>query len=365
MAEDSQERTERASQRRRDEVRKGGNVPRSREVTTAALMIASVFFLYFGSTVIIHELKSMLAIFWNEAVGVPMSSEMFQTTLNRAMLESLKIVVPVMGFFGIISALSVVGQTGLIWTGIPFTPQWQRINPFAGFRRIFSFPSTAELVKGLVKLALVGWISYRLIRKDLPVVIEAADSGPDRLLLLAVTLFTRLFLWVGVATVFLAAVDYLFQIWNFERSIRMTRQEIKEENRQSDMNPQIRTRIRTIQRTLSRKRMMADVPKADVIITNPTHLAVALLYRSEEMGAPVVIAKGAGEIAAKIREIARSHQVPVLENKPLARTLFRNVKVGAPIPTSLYKAVAEVLAYVYRLRGRRVAGNGAPEKKNV
>jgi flagellar biosynthetic protein FlhB len=149
-------------------------------------------------------------------------------------------------------------------------------------------------------------------------------------------------------------VDYLFQFWSFERSIRMSRQELKEETKQTEGDPLIRSRIRSLQRSLARRRMMSDVPKADVVITNPTHLAVALMYRSETMGAPVVVAKGAGMIAEKIREIARMNQIPVLENKPLARTLFKGVHIGAPIPSNLYKAVAEILAYVYQLRGKKL-----------
>lgn len=352
MAEDQHERTERGSQKRRDEARKKGNVPRSREITTAALMLASALFLVFGSPLLISKMKEIMILFWSGSISAPMTVESFPSLLNSAMFESLKIIGPIMLFFGLVGAVSIAAQTGMVWNEAPFSTDWSRISPFSGFKRIVSFQSSAEMVKGILKLTIIGWISYRLIQKDISTIIEAVDSAPDRLIMMTVSFITRLVLWVGIAMALLAAVDYFFQLWSFERSIRMTRREIKDESKQTEGDPLVRSRIRSIQRSLARKRMMADVPKADVIITNPTHLAVALMYRSETMGAPVVVAKGAGMIAEKIREIARKNQIPILENKPLARTIFKGVEVGSPIPSSLYKAVAEILAYVYKLRGR-------------
>lgn len=354
MSEDQQERTEQASQKRRDEAKKKGRGPKSREITTAAIMLASVIFLIFGSPVVIARMKELMVLIWSGSLSAPMSPGSFQQLMNGAVLESLKTIGPIMLFFGTVGVLSITGQTGLIWSESPIAPDWSRVSPIAGFRRIVSFQSSAELIKGVIKLVLIGWISYRLIQNDISTIIEAVDSDPQRLLLMTVTFATRLILWVGIAMVFLAAMDYLFQFWNFERSIRMTRQEIKEESKQTEGDPLIRSRIRNLQRSYARRRMMSDVPKADVVITNPTHLAVALMYRSETMGAPMVVAKGAGMIAETIREIARKNQIPVLENKSLARTLFKGVKIGSPIPSNLYKAVAEILAYVYQLRGKRI-----------
>jgi flagellar biosynthetic protein FlhB len=354
MPDDQEDRSERASQKRRDDAKKKGKGPKSREITTAAIMFASVLFLIFGSPIVIARMKEMMIYIWSGSMSAPMSTDTFSQLMNSAVFDSLKMIAPVMLFFGLVGVVSITGQTGLIWAEGPLAPDWSRINPLAGFKRIISFQSTAELVKGIVKLVIIGWISYRVIQKDISAIIEAVDSGPDRLLLMTVSFVTRLILWVGIAMAFLAAVDYLFQFWSFERSIRMSRQELKEETKQTEGDPLIRSRIRSLQRSLARKRMMSDVPKADVVITNPTHLAVALMYRSETMGAPVVVAKGAGMIAEKIREIARMNQIPVLENKPLARTLFKGVKIGAPIPSNLYKAVAEILAYVYQLRGKKL-----------
>jgi flagellar biosynthetic protein FlhB len=352
MAEDRQDRTESATQKRRDEAKKKGNIPRSREITTAALMLASALFLVFGSPVLIARMKEIMVLFWSGSLSAPMTVESFPQLLNSAMLESLKIIGPIMFFFGLVGIVSITAQTGLVWNEAPFSPDWSRVSPLSGFKRIVSFQSSAELIKGLIKLTIIGWISYGLIQKDISTIIEAVDSDPNRVLMMTVSFVTRLILWAGIAMAFVAAVDYLFQLWNFERSIRMTRQEIKDEAKQTEGDPRTRSRIRSLQRSLARKRMMADVPKADVIITNPTHLAVALMYRSETMGAPVVVAKGAGLIAENIREIARKNQIPILENKPLARTIFKEVKIGSPIPSNLYKAVAEILAYVYKLRGR-------------
>ncbi|MFI5303799.1 MAG: flagellar biosynthesis protein FlhB [Nitrospiria bacterium] len=354
MPDDHQERTERGTQKRRDDARKKGKSPRSREITTAAIMLASALFLVFSSEFLIARLKEIMILFWSGTIATPMTSETFSQVMNSAVMASLTIIGPTMLFFGLVGVISMIGQSGLVLTEAPLSPDWSRVNPLTGFKRIVSFQSSAELLKGIVKLAIVAWVSYRLIQKDIPTIIEAVDSDPDRLLMMTVTFATRIILWVGIAMAFLGAVDYLFQIWNFERSIRMTRQEIKEEGKQTDGNPLIRSRIRNIQRALTKKRMMTDVPKADVIITNPTHLAVALKYRSETMAAPIVVAKGAGLIAEKIREIARKNQIPILENKPLARSLFSGVEIGSPIPSDLYKAVAEILAYVYKLRGKSI-----------
>jgi flagellar biosynthetic protein FlhB len=225
------------------------------------------------------------------------------------------------------------------------------INPLAGFKRLFSMNGLTEFLKSLVKFALGGYLLYWVVKKDLPHLPGLMEMGFRPLGLASAKLILKAvaygFLWFFI----LSVLDYFLQRWQFDRSIRMSREELKEEFKESEGNPQIKSRIKSIQREMARKRMMQEVPKATVVITNPTHFSVALKYEDGKMSAPKVVAKGADEVAFRIREIARRHGVPIVENKPLARVLFK-LDLDASIPQELYKAVAKILAYIYGLKGK-------------
>jgi flagellar biosynthetic protein FlhB len=219
---------------------------------------------------------------------------------------------------------------------------------------MFTLPSVVELAKSLVKLVIVGWIAYVTIKKEWPDILLLFGQDAGNVFHFVSALSLRLLLRTILVMVVLAALDYAYQRWTYEKNLKMSKQEVKEELKQTEGDPIIRSRIRTVQRQLARQRMMAEVPKADVIITNPTHLAVALLYDRKTMEAPHVVAKGAGVIAQKIIEVGRSHQVPIVENKPLARMLYKAVDLGKGIPSSLYHAVADILAYVYQIKRKKL-----------
>jgi flagellar biosynthetic protein FlhB len=242
-------------------------------------------------------------------------------------------------------------QTGLLWRANAVQPDVERINPIKGLSRLFSLRSVMELVKGLFKIAIVTGVGLWVARYDLLQI--PALIGFDMGTVLQVTgqLSLKVALAVAGAITVLAALDYFYQRYEWERSLRMSKEEVKEEHKATEGDPLIKSRVRTIQREMTKKRMMAAVKTADVVITNPTHLAVALKYDTTTMGAPVVVAKGAGLIAERIRELARHHGVPVVEHKFVARTIFRLVDIGKEIPSELYRAVAEILAFVYRARG--------------
>ncbi len=350
MASDDQERTEQASPKRREEARKKGQVPRSREIHSAVLILGGVFGFSMMGPMVISEIQKIMVQTLSTLSSTAMTEASFYQLTTTYFSRTLLILVPVMGVLGMISIAASFGQHGWVWSTEAMAPDWSRLNPLKGMQRLFSLQAVAELIKTLVKFLAVGALSYLLIRQALPTIFTAIQSEPSQMPAIAGHAIYRLALATGILIAFLGVADYLFQWWSLERSLRMSRQEMKEETRQSEGDPMIRARVRSAQREMARKRMMADVPKADVVLTNPTTLAVALMYQHGKMDAPKVVAKGAGFIAERIREIARQHGVPVIENKPLARALFKAVRVGDPVPSKLYRAVAEILAYVYRIR---------------
>lgn len=241
-------------------------------------------------------------------------------------------------------------QVGFLFTLDPLKPNFERIDPFAGSKRLFSRRALAEMLKSLLKITIIGYVGYRTVADDLGRFPGLLGEEAPTVVGFLSELVMRLMLWIGLSMLVLAIADYMYQRWEYDRSLRMTKQQVKEELRQTEGNPEVRQRIRQRQREMARRRMMQDVRKATVVVTNPTHFAVALDYRRDEMSAPAVLAKGQGFIALRIREIAQEADVPVVENPPLARELHRVADVGKEIPADLFQAVAEVLAFVYSLK---------------
>lgn len=245
-------------------------------------------------------------------------------------------------------------QKGFVLSAEPIKPQFSRVNPVEGFRRLFSLSSLMEFVKSGLKVLAVGFIGYKVLKGELFRCPEMLSSAPRGMLQYISHASFGLLLKVTIAFMGIAALDFLYQRWDYEKKLRMSRQELKDELKQREGDPQIKARLRSLQRQIARQRMMQRVKEADVVVTNPTRLAVALKYERGRMAAPMVVAKGRGFIAEKIREIATTAGVPIVENKPLAEILFRTVEIGQLIPEALYRAVAEILAYVYRIKGRRL-----------
>jgi flagellar biosynthetic protein FlhB len=253
-------------------------------------------------------------------------------------------------FAGVVSNL--IQTRGLKISGHPLIPKFNKLNPIKGFSRIFSKNSVMELFKSLFKISVVTLISYFTIQgrwDEIPLLMGfAVGKTLEFMGSVAIEIMFKVLLFM----IFLALVDYAFQRFTYLENLKMTKEEVKDERKETEGNPQIKQRIRTVQAEMAKRRMMSSVPEADVVVTNPTHLAIAIKYDREKYSAPTVVAKGAGPIAQKIRDVARDNQVPIVENKPLARVLHKSVEIGQQIPDSLYKAVAEILAYVYRLKGK-------------
>lgn len=352
MAEESfQERTEEATPRRLEEARKKGQVAKSRELPSVAVMMAGLLTLFWGSSFFFRQFQGLFEFYFSNlrfSLSVDNMSVLFWLMLKHYLwfLWPFLLILFVVAFF------ANYLQVGLFFSSEALIPKFSKINPLEGIKRLFSLQSWVELLKAIFKVVIVGWVAFAVIVKELPHMMPLMDQSPGQILLYMGNISFEIFWKSCLVMMFLAALDYLFQRWEWQRSLRMTKQEVKEEYKQTEGDPHVRARIRSIQREMARKRMMQAVPQADVVITNPTHLAVALKYESGKMAAPMVVAKGAGVIAEKIKELALKHEVPVLENKPVAQALYKLVEVGQVIPESLYHAVAEILAYVYRLKHR-------------
>lgn len=344
MAEERfEERTEQATPRRRQKAREQGQVPRSRELISMASTAGIILAFYLTGDYFIKNLSDLV----KKLLGLQFGMDPF-TSMRYAVTEMFLILTP---FFAI--SLSLVLLSGFSQGGFvmrPLMPDIERINPLNGLKRLFSLTGITETLKSTLKFVIGGLIFYLVIRKSVDMLPLTMAMDIRESWKVSEGLITKAVLY-GFSTFFvIAIIDYILERWRFERSIRMTRQELREEHKETEGDPLIRSRIRSIQREMARKRMMQEVPKATVVITNPTHIAVALLYKREEMAAPRIIAKGAGFIAERIKEIAISHNIPVVEDRPLARALYK-LKIDSFIPEELYRAVARVLAHIYRMRG--------------
>ncbi|HOX26423.1 MAG TPA: flagellar biosynthesis protein FlhB [Candidatus Krumholzibacteria bacterium] len=351
MAEDTAgERTEKATPRRREKAREKGQVARSSEVNS--------FFTLLVGTAALATLSGYLLDLLARNASYLLGQAHFLGPSNLCGVRYL-LVGNAEDFFWILAPvcglvlLAGVGAS-LLQVGVKLTPsamafQWGRLNPVSGAKRLFDKRTLFELVKNVLKVGVISWLAWLVIRSLLPELNASAALPADALLALGRHGYLKLMATLLGFLAVLAILDWTFHHYQHEAELRMSRQELKEEYREFEGDPQIKARVRALQIEASRRRMLAEVPRADVVVTNPTHFAVALKYTPGQF-APVVVAKGADYLAQKIREVARQARVPVIENRAMARALYAEVDVGHPIPERLFQAVAEILAYVYRLR---------------
>ena len=346
-----QERTERATPRKREQAREKGQVARSADISSVCVLLAGVLALYFFS----HHLYRGLAAVIRSGLSFDRVTEFSSAgclqLCSTVLLRFLVMLLPVMGAVFLAALAANLAQVGFHLSGQALAPKLDKLSVSKGFGRLFSLRSLVELVKSLLKLGIVGGVAYLAVKGQSAGLLSLYDMSPNAITAFILGAALKLFLWVGLIMALVAALDYGFQRWKFEQELKMTKQEVKEEAKQAEGDPQIKARIRSIQQQAARKRMMQALPQADVVVTNPTHLAVAIKYDPLSMGAPQVVAKGAGAVAARIRQLAAGYGIPVVENKALARNLYKTVEPGREIPFELYRAVAELLAYVYRLKG--------------
>ncbi|MRW92122.1 flagellar type III secretion system protein FlhB [Duganella sp. FT80W] len=351
MADESDaEKTEPASAKRLEQAREEGDVPRSREVATFTVLMAAGAGLWVSGDSLIRQLQTVLIS------GLKLDQEQIfdaDVLFHRIAVDVVQVLITCLplGLAVMVVALAspmLIG--GWLFSAKAFTPNFGKLNPISGISNMISTNALVELVKAIMKTIVVGFVAWLVVLKYKDAVIglslEPLKLGIGHTL----NMLASSFMFIVGALGLIAAIDGPYQMWHYANKLKMTRQELIQESKESDGNPQIKGKIRQLQREMAKRRMMADVPTADVVVTNPTHYAVALKYADGQRGAPKVVAKGVDEVAAKIRELAKEHKVPILEAPALARALHNHAEIGDEIPERLYAAVAEVLAYVFQLR---------------
>jgi len=353
MAEQSGgEKTLPASPQKRTRAREEGNIARSQDLSAAVALLAAVAALRFLGAPMFERLVAATRYYFDHAASLDPGVQSVQSLALQGTLWIAPIVLPFMLVMLVAGVSASVLQVGFLYTTKPMTPKLSKLNPIKGLSNYFSLRSLAELVKSLLKVGLALYITWITVQGHLDDYVNLMGLTPLALLPVVGAMIATLWWRIALALLVLGILDYGFQYWQRERNLMMTTQEAREELKEYEGDPRIKQRIRQIQRRIAMQRMMAEVPKADVIVTNPTRFAVALRYDAAEMAAPVVVAKGARILAERIREIAMANEVPIVQKPELARTIYRTVEVGHPVPENLFRAVAEVLAYVYRIDRR-------------
>ncbi len=350
---DKSQQTEEASDKRLEDARKKGQVPSSKEPSTAiSFLVLSLIVVTGVGGWLADSLMHVMSDYLSGKAGMETTGKGMQTLLISTGADMAMVILPIAIPILLLGMLVTFMVSGPVFTFETLQPKLEKISPLKGFKRLFSTKSLAELIKSILKLTIISVICYITVSGLFPQILHSALKDPSDIATLAVTGSIKIVTLVAIIFGFMALADVLYQRWEHMKSMRMSKKEQRDEHKESEGDPQLKSKIRQIQMQQAQNRMMADVPKADVVITNPTRLAVALAYEPGSIGAPRVLAKGQGHIAAKIREIARENNIPLRENKPLARSLFKHVEIGDEIPEELFEAIAIILAEIFRLKQR-------------
>ena len=346
-----QEKTEAPTEKKRRESREEGQVAFSKELSSAALLAGIVLTLVATSPFILDSFRELMTnIFRQMASADELSVNSIYTLSGEIITTMLPAFTPFLTVIVLVAIFAAVVQVGIQITFKAIVPKFSKLSPLAGIKRLFSSQSLADFLKSMAKLIIVGFVGYLTYMDKISELNGLSVSTPEAILKYNFTVVAEVAGKIVLALVAIAIFDYFYQRWHHEQQMMMTKQEVKEETKQTEGDPQLKARIRQIQREMSNARMMQEVPKADALIVNPTHFSVAVLYDRDIMAAPEVTAKGVDHMALRMRTIARENNVPILERPELARDLYANVEIGEDIPERFYKAIAEILAFVYRLR---------------
>jgi len=346
------EKTEKATSKKKQDSRKKGQVLQSKEVNTAVSLMASVLAIKIAGGFMFRTVAEAIYFFKDILYSDILSSTMggYRAVLYVIFFVT-KAVFIVIGAGFVAASISSRVQVGSLFTTETLKVKPERLNPIEGFKRIFSLKSLVELVKSLLKISIVGFVGFLYLRDNFGLVLKSMDLGKVQFSYLLYDFAMNLAIRMTFAILIIAILDFFYQRYDYEKNLKMSKQEVKEEYKQSEGDPQVKAKIKEKQRAAAMRRMMQEIPKADVIITNPTHFAIAIKYDESKFDAPYIIAKGKNLIAQKIKEKAREGGIPLVENKPLAQALYKEIEIGQMVPPELYEAVAEVLAYVYSLKG--------------
>jgi len=361
MAEESdQEKTEPASQQRLEKARDEGQVVQSRELGTFVVLILGGATLWTMASGLGQTLSHIMRDSLQFNPGIARDTSHVMAQLSSLFFEAALALSPFLAVVVVATLASPLLLRGWMFSAKAFAPKFNRLNPFSGIKRMFSSQGLIELVKALAKAGLLGGVAVWLIWSNVGAIFSLSLESPSVAIQHMGDLIGKVFLLVSATMIFVVVIDLPYQLWSHFKKLRMSKEEVRRENKESEGDPHLKAHIRAQQREVARRRMMSEIPTADVVVTNPTHYAVALKYSEGKMGAPRVVAKGADAVAARIRELAAEHGVPLLEAPPLARALFRHTELGDEIPAKLYAAVAEVLAYVFQLRHFQQVGGAYP-----
>ncbi len=360
---DDSQKTEDPTRKRLEDAREKGQIPTSREVNSFMILgVFTMIVLGFAPSMMMDTKELLLPFIEMPEEMLPENGQFQQQLIDTVAGAGVIMVFP--AILAIFVALgSGLAQSGFNYSFTPLAPQLDRISVLKGIKRMFSMRTLVEFLKGILKITVVGVVAFLAVTPDMDrLELLPAYELMESLAFLDAML-TRLLMGMLAVIFLIAVVDYMYQRYEFFKGLRMTKQEVKDEYRQQEGDPMLKQRVRAIRMERSRKRMMANVPTSDVVITNPTHYAVALKYDSLNMAAPILVAKGADKVAARIRELAQDNKVIIMRNPPLARALFDNVEVDEPIPQTYFKAVAEIIAYVYKLKGKALPGAEGGKRK--
>jgi flagellar biosynthetic protein FlhB len=346
----SGEKTEKATPKKRQESREKGQVAKSADVNAALVLFFSVMFLSVMGGWMGERIMHLFTYSLDKTLLYEVSQTSVAKLFNDLSVEVGIILAPVLMAAMFAGVLGNYIQVGFLFSAEAVQMKLERLNPLSGFKRIYSLRALVELSKSLLKIVLVGGVTFFILWSERDTYLRMSLVSVKETLSVFGGLAIKMGFSASIVLLFLAFLDYMYQKFDFEKNIRMSKQDIKDEYKKSEGDPKIKGKIKEKQRQMAMRRMMQEVPKADVIITNPTHYAICLKYNESGMDAPVVVAKGVDLIAQKIKEIAKEHDVVTVENKPLARTLYARVDIGGVIPEDLFKAVAEILAFVYRIK---------------
>jgi len=350
---DFQEKTEKATPKRRRDARKKGQVAKSMDATSVLILFSALGVFFFSGTWVFFKLIDVMrSIFQNISV---FDIQDIKGSYDFLLMVSGKMISILLPFFLTIVVFGIAGnliQVGVVFSGKPLVPNFSKLDPIKGMKKLVSMRSFIELIKSLIKIIIVGGVAYLTVKGEIQKIPYLMQLGVMEILSFVGITSLKICFYTCLVLILLAVLDYIFQRYQHEKDMKMTRQEVKEESKQTEGDPKVKQRIRKVQIEMFRLRMLNTVPEATVVITNPTQVAVAIKFDLGKMVAPVVIAKGVGIIAGQIRKIAKENGVPIVENKPVAQIIFKTIEIGDYIPAELYQIVAEIIAYIYRLQGK-------------
>lgn len=356
MAEEqSDDKTESPTEKRRSESREKGNVAKSTEINSVLVLIVGMLLLKLFGPWMIKEINWHMYELFTSISNTAMDEQRVMEIIFKALRTTFWVLMPICIGIMFIGVVANVIQIGFLFTAQPIMPNLNKIDPIAGFKRLFSMRSVVETAKNMLKLAVIGVVAYMTLIAAFPKMMMLADASVATILAFICETAYDIVMRVALVLVILAILDYAYNRYDHEKKLKMTKQEIKDEHKQMEGDPKVKSRIKSMQREIARRRMMQEVPKATVVVTNPTYIAIAMRYEAREGDSPVVVAKGKRLIAARIKQLAIENGIPIVEDKPLARAMYDKVVVGFPIPADFFAAIAEIMAYVYRLKHKAAA----------